>query len=85
MLGRKLVDLAHLLTQVSVGRTLSQKHFPKFEQLLTTIKLTEGLSDKKLLGLCFAMTMSKGEAFEALPTFVRSIPQERLSIIRLEL
>ncbi len=84
-LGRRVVDLAHLFTLESVGRTLSQGHFPKFDRLLTKLRLISGLDHKKLVGLCFAMTLSRGEAIEALPTFVKDVPKERLSKVRLEL
>ena len=36
--------------------------------------MTDGLDDKKLVGVCFAMMLSWGDAFEALPYFVRNIP-----------
>ena len=79
---RKLVDLSPLFTLEAVGRTLFHNDYPKFEQLLTTIKLTDGLSDKQLVGLCFAMALSSGDAFEALPTLVKNVPKERLDGIR---
>ena len=47
--------------------------------------MTEGLDDKKLVGVCFAMMLSKGDAFEALPHFVKNIPKDRLKKIRFEL
>ncbi len=85
MLVRRLIDLAHLFTLKSVGRTLSQGHFPKFDRLLTKIRMISGLDPKKLVGLCFAMTLSRGEAIEALPAFVKGVPKEELAKVRLEL
>ncbi len=85
MLVRRVIDHSHLFTLESVGRTLSLGHFPKLEQLLTTIKLTANLDDKKLVGLCFAMALSKGRAFEAISKFVKDVPKMKLDKIRLEL
>ena len=47
--------------------------------------MTDGLDDEKIVGLCFAMTLCKDEAFEALSGFVKPLPKERLDKIRLEL
>ena len=85
VLVRRVIDNAHLFTISSVGRTLSMRHFPKLEELLTTIKLTANLDDKKIVGLCFAMALSNGRAFEALSKFVKDVPKMKLDKIRLEL
>ena len=82
---RRVIDLAHLFLAESIGRTLWYGSFPKFEQLLTQIKMTAGLDDKKLAGLCFAMTLGKSQAIEALPAFVKNVPYERLKNIRFKL
>ena len=50
--------------------------------MLTQVKMTEGLDDKKLVGLCFAMMLGRGDAFEALPNFVKNVKEERLKKIR---
>ena len=85
VLVRRVIDLSHLFTLKDVGRTLSLGHFPKLDRLLTTIRMTSGLDPKKLVGLCFAMTLSRGKAIEALPAFVKDVPKERLDKVRLEL
>ena len=53
--------------------------------MLTQVKMTEGLDDKKLVGVCFAMMLGWGDAFEALPSFVKNLSPERLKKIRFEL
>ena len=82
---RRVIDLAHLFTTESMGRTLWNGSFPKFEQLLKQIKMQAGLDDKRLVGLCFAMALGKGQAIEALPAFVKNVPYERLKNIRFKL
>ena len=37
------------------------------------------------MGLCLAMTLSKGKAFEALPRFVKDLPKEKLDGVRVAL
>ena len=85
MLKRRLIYLAPLFTLESVGRTLSKNSFPKFEQLLATVKMTDSLDDTKLVGLCFAMALCKEEAFDALPGLLKHLPEVRLNKVRLEL
>ena len=80
---RKMIDIAHLFTNSAVGTILRQDYFPKFEQLLRAIKLTDGPNDKQIAGLGFAMVLSKAEAFEALPGFLKGLPYDRLKLVRM--
>ena len=52
---------------------------------MAQIKMTAGLDDNKLAGLCFAMTLGKSHAIKALPAFVKNVPYERMKNIRFKL
>jgi hypothetical protein len=85
VLVRRVIDHAHLFTLESVGKTLWLRHLPKLEELLTTIRLNANLDDKKLVGLCFAMALSRGKAFEGLSKILQDVPTERLTKVRFDL
>jgi len=82
---RRLIEHSHLFLAEPIARNLWQNHYPKFEQMLSSIKMTSILDIKKLKGLCLAMTLSKGRAFEALPIFVKDLPKDKLDDIRTSL
>ena len=77
LIKAKVLDLSHYFTQASISTFLKSREHKRLTSILSSLRLSDGTSDKQIIGLACAMLILGGPNFENFSRFMNDVAVDR--------